>query len=78
MSTDRLNAIISLPNNTYQFLTIPNKPGIGWYCLLLKNIKHCPHNMIFYGIIMIRFWQFLSAWYCLDTDSGNFQKTFDA
>ncbi len=47
-------------NNTYKFLTIPDKPDTSWYCLVsTKHQVSTPIQFLYCeGIITIWFWQF--------------------
>jgi hypothetical protein len=61
---------LMIPNNSYQYQIVTNNT---WYQLVSLGFKntssiHCQYDTD--GLV--------SVWYCHGTDSGNFQKTFDA
>ncbi len=64
-----------------QYQTIPIKLGINWYHLVSpKYIKYC-HQYDTSTVMILSLYGtdgFVSVLYHHDTDSGNFQKNFDA
>jgi hypothetical protein len=61
----------------YQFQTIPDKLGIGWYQQYIKY-HHQYNTSINMVLLQYSTEGFVSVWYHHSTDSGDFKKTVEA